>query len=90
MLLQDEISEKGNTRTMIPMRPMTAPPAHTHIGVDVIVSAIDHIDSGIASAESIVTAKQDSHQLDTNYEVSEFDCPSEEVLVRDCNVDTFE
>lgn len=50
---QYEISEKGNTRTMIPNAPTTAPLAHAHRGIEDSLSNADHADSGIASAESI-------------------------------------
>lgn len=49
----NEISEKGNTRTNIPNIPITAPAAHCHVGTDVMVSSIDHADSGTESAESM-------------------------------------
>ena len=48
-----EIWEKGNTRTMIPNAPTTAPAAHAHRGMEESLSNADHADSGIASAESI-------------------------------------
>ena len=50
---RDEISEKGNTRTMIPNAPTTAPAVHAHRGMEDSLSNADQADSGIASAESI-------------------------------------
>lgn len=50
---QYEISEKGNTRTMIPNAPTTAPAVHAHRGMEDSLSNADQADSGIASAESI-------------------------------------
>lgn len=49
-----EIAEKGNTRTMIPKRPTTAPAAHIHLGTCATRSSTFHTCSGTASAESMV------------------------------------
>lgn len=53
-----EISEKGNTRTMIPNAPIIAPAAHAHSGTEDKLSSIDQTDSGTASALSMVAGKR--------------------------------
>lgn len=52
-----EKAEKGNTRTMIPKRPATAPAAHIHKGTCASVSSAFHAASGIESAESIAALR---------------------------------
>ena len=60
----NEIREKGNTRTMIPKRPATAPATHIHIGIEEALSTASHAASGMESAESMVVDYREGGKFD--------------------------
>ena len=71
----NEISEKGNTRTKIPKKPMAVPAAHIHIGTAVKVSKIVHADSGMESAESMVRKPRKSGQHNVSWDKARIESP---------------